>query len=210
MIRLQLALDDPADLDIVGRLAPLLDIVEVGTPLLKRNGIGAIRDVRSICDDIPILADTKTVDGARAEAEAVFDAGASLMTVLASADQATLATSVAVARSYGATVVFDTLLDPRINQAPMLELQEHPLVLLHSPADRRGVGDDAAGLVPLIPEWKRSGFLIAVAGGINRSNIAAIRSARPDLIIVGQSVTRALNPIEELKWIRARIDTPAG
>ena len=49
--------------------------IEIGTPLLKRFGIGAISTARELCPDTPILADTKTVDAGDLEAEMVSGQG---------------------------------------------------------------------------------------------------------------------------------------
>jgi 3-hexulose-6-phosphate synthase len=38
----------------------IADIIEIGTPLLKRFGIGAIATARELCPDTPVLANTKT------------------------------------------------------------------------------------------------------------------------------------------------------
>ena len=73
---LQVALDKPEHLGILPALRGVADIVEIGTPLLKRFGIAAITTAREICPDIPVMADTKTVDGGAFEANMVFGAGA--------------------------------------------------------------------------------------------------------------------------------------
>ena len=86
---LQLALDAPAHLAVVDDLRDVVDIVEIGTPLLKRFGLSAISTVREIAPNVPVLADTKTVDGGKFEAEMVFAAGATFMTVLSCAPEAT-------------------------------------------------------------------------------------------------------------------------
>ena len=60
---LQLALDKPEHFAVLAAVGDLVDIVEVGTPVLKRFGVSAIATARELADQVPVLADTKTVDG---------------------------------------------------------------------------------------------------------------------------------------------------
>jgi len=98
---LQIALDKPEHLSLLPRLSGLADIVEIGTPVLKRFGLSAVATAREFCPDTLIMADTKTVDGGQLEAKMVFSAGASFMTVLSSASPATYQAVHVVATEYG-------------------------------------------------------------------------------------------------------------
>jgi 3-hexulose-6-phosphate synthase len=53
----------------VPRLAQYFDIIEVGTPVLKRFGLSAISTALELGGGKPVLADSKTVDGGGLEAE---------------------------------------------------------------------------------------------------------------------------------------------
>ena len=87
----------------------IADIIEIGTPVLKRFGISAITTARELCPDVLVLADTKTVDGGQLEADMVFGAGAAFMTVLSCASTATHQLVGASAKAFGATVVVSTI-----------------------------------------------------------------------------------------------------
>lgn len=108
-VLLQIAFDKPEHLSLMPRLKSLADIIEVGTPVLKRFGVSAIATARELCPDVVVLADTKTVDGGQLEADMVFGAGAALMTVLSSASRATHEVVGRRAAAFGATVVVDTI-----------------------------------------------------------------------------------------------------
>jgi 3-hexulose-6-phosphate synthase len=56
------AIDKAEHFDVIAQVRGVADIIEIGTPLLKRFGIGAIATARELCPDTPVLADTKTVD----------------------------------------------------------------------------------------------------------------------------------------------------
>ncbi|HNX27550.1 MAG TPA: orotidine 5'-phosphate decarboxylase, partial [Phycisphaerae bacterium] len=44
------------------------DYIEVGTPLIKSEGLDAVRQIRAAFPDKVIIADTKTMDAGRIEA----------------------------------------------------------------------------------------------------------------------------------------------
>jgi bifunctional enzyme Fae/Hps len=64
-------------------------LIEAGTPYLKREGMGGIRDIRRIWRG-HIVADIKTVDGALGEVDMVHAAGATAATVLGNSPVETL------------------------------------------------------------------------------------------------------------------------
>ena len=106
---LQVAIDKAESFGVIAQVRGIADIIEIGTPLLKRFGIGAIATARELCPDMAILADTKTVDAGDLEAEMALGAGARLMTVLSSTSAATHAAVGRVAARFGAFVVVDTI-----------------------------------------------------------------------------------------------------
>ena len=106
---LQVAIDRAESFGVIAQVQGIADIIEIGTPLLKRFGIGAIATARELCPDTPVLADTKTVDAGDLEAEMVLAAGARLMTVLSSTSPATHAAVGRTAARFGAYVVVDTI-----------------------------------------------------------------------------------------------------
>ena len=119
MSKLQLAIDlvPLDDLERVVRpLLPMIEVVEAGTPLIKRHGLDAARLLRTIAPDHLLVADMKTMDAGALEAEMAFGAGADLMTVLACASDATISAAVEVARQHGKAVVAD-LIDMAVGRA---------------------------------------------------------------------------------------------
>jgi len=107
MTCLQLALDDP-DLETAviraRELADLVDIVEVGTPLVIEYGMEAVRRLREGCPGVEILADLKIMDAGRLEASLAFAAGASWVTVLGMAHDKTIRAALAAAAGSAAPI----------------------------------------------------------------------------------------------------------
>ena len=141
---LQIAFDKPEHLALLPELNDLMDIVEIGTPVLKRFGLSAISTARELCPDVLVMADTKTADGGKLEADMVFGAGAALMTVLSSSSVATHQAVAACAKTFGASAVLDTITE---SGKPILLPEDYQLpdgidyVAVHAPVDARLAGD---------------------------------------------------------------------
>jgi 3-hexulose-6-phosphate synthase len=208
---LQIALDGPEHLALLPHLRGLADIVEIGTPLLKRFGIGAIVTARELCPDTIVLADTKTVDGGELEANMVFGAGAALMTVLSCASTATHEAVGKCAAAYGASVVVDTITEsgkPELLRADAAFPSSFAYVAVHSPSDARRAGDVSTGHIDAVRDLRDRGFRVSLAGGIGPDTLPAAIAAGPEIIVVGSAITQSGRPCEVAKWIRERLPHP--
>ncbi|MCW2762899.1 MAG: 3-hexulose-6-phosphate synthase [Marmoricola sp.] len=206
-VRLQLAIDAPEHLALIPRLATYFDVIEVGTPVLKRFGLSAISTARELSGNKPVLADTKTVDGGAMEAQMVFAAGASMMTVLAHASIATRRDVRRVATERGGEVVLDTILDGDLDPTTLLDGLDPADVwlALHAPSDMRAAGEENHDHIERVATRRATGFRISLAGGIRRSNLARVLEVAPELIVVGSGVTGAPDPEGEAQWIRQQV-----
>lgn len=187
------------------------DIVEIGTPLLKRFGVAAIATARELCPDVPVLADTKTVDGGRLEAEMVFGAGAAFMTVLSCASRATHETVGECAARFGATVIVDTITES--GKAELLPPDaafpaSFGYVAIHSPADARLAGHGSTSHIEAVSRIRGRGFRVSLAGGIGPDTLDAVVAAAPEIVVVGSAITESANPGETAGWIRDRLPDP--
>ena len=85
MTKLQVAVDllTTADaLALTNKVGPYVDIIELGTPLIKSAGLSAISAIKAAHPDKEVFADLKTADAGFLEADIAFSAGADLVTVL--------------------------------------------------------------------------------------------------------------------------------
>jgi len=188
---LQLAIDRPEAFQVLASVADLVDIVEVGTPVLKSMGVAAISRARELAPGRPILADTKTVDAGRSEAEAVFRAGVRLMTTLSCAAVETHRAVREVADDYGGLVMMDTITDRRLPDTAR-ELADY--VVVHRPSDRvhDAPGPDAwLGDVAVL---RAAGHRVAVAGGITEAILEQVVATRSSILVVGRAIVAAPDP----------------
>lgn len=199
---LQLALDvleTGHALELAEQTAEWVNILEIGTPLLKHEGIGVVREFVRRFPDHMILVDTKTMDVGAYEAEFCFDAGADLMTVLGVADDATIRGAVEVAERYRAGVVVDLInvRDKAVRAAEATRLGAR-MVGIHSGIDQQAQGQGP--LADLRSLQRRSG--VAVAGGINAVNLSGVLEERPEVVVVGGAITGAERPEAAAREIR--------
>lgn len=210
MTRLQVALDltdfNKAILIASKSIYGGADILEVGTPLLKSYGVFVIRFLKELFPDIVILADTKTIDAGKIEAETVFRSGADMMTLLGLAGDETILDALNVAEKYGGEIVIDTIniddIEKRVGEVVKLGIKN---ICLHIGVDvqrKRGIDisillDEAAKLKRIYPSIK-----LFLAGGINPINLPLIMKIKPDVVVVGGYILRSENIVKAIKEIK--------
>lgn len=204
MTQLQLALDTlPLESvpTLLAAVLPYVDIVEIGTPMIKRYGIDAVRQVRALALGKRIVADTKTMDAGAWEAALAFDAGADMMTVLACASDATLRAAIDVARARNKHVVADLIgvLDKpaRANQLAALGVD---YIGIHTGSDDQAHG--ANPLADLAAIAQAVSTPLVVAGGISAKTIGAVLAYKPAIAIVGSAITQANDPARAMRELR--------
>jgi 3-hexulose-6-phosphate synthase len=206
--RLQVAIDtltvDEA-IALAAQLRDTVDLIEAGTPFIKRYGIGVVTRLRE-ASGLPVVADLKIVDGGPFEAQLAVDAGAALVTVLGTAADATVRGVVEVAHAGGLDVACDLLgvhdLPQRIRQLERLGVD---YLGVHAGTDARLAGGtdllSEIGLVTATSDMK-----LVVAGGLDANSIPGVLGYHPAIIVVGSAITAADDPIAAARQIRAVID----
>ena len=74
-MKLQFAMDiltTEAALELAAAAAPHVDIIELGTPLIKAEGLRAITAIKEAHPDKIVFADLKTMDAGELEADIAF------------------------------------------------------------------------------------------------------------------------------------------
>lgn len=204
-MKLQLAFDFlqmPEILGLLGRVADLVDLVEVGTPVIIRDGLQAVRRLKAAFPGLPLVADLKIIDGGEYEASLAFEAGADWVTVLALADELTIARAVKAARSYKGRIMADMIGVADIaGKAAAVEALGADCLCVHTAIDVQHTGRS-----PLAQLRELKGALTlactAVAGGVDERTIAEVARERPDIVIVGGGITRREDPRAAASAIR--------
>lgn len=182
------------------------DYIEAGTPLIKSEGLDAVRKLRDAFGDKTVVADMKTMDAGKIEATAAANAGASVMTVLGSASLSTIRECVEVGLHFGIKVAVDLLgvADPVAFARRAGDLGISWLGV-HCPIDAQMQG---AGPMDLLREIRGvTDLTLAVAGGLNSETVAIAADAGADVVIVGGAITKAIDVTRATAEIRQAIDT---
>ena len=103
------ALDFNASVDLVAEVSPYIDIIEIGTPCIKHNGINLVHKLREDHPDKLLLVDLKTMDAGEYEAMPFYEAGADICTVLGASGIPTIAGVVKAANKHGAQAQVDMI-----------------------------------------------------------------------------------------------------
>jgi len=207
MTELQIAFDGylPAALEVLSQVHPFVDIAEIGTPLVFREGMRAVREIRAAYPRLNLVADLKIMDAGRAEADIAFHAGADRVTVMALASDATIAGALASARAHGKRVMIDMMqvADPLARARQLLALGCE-LLCLHRAHDLQAAqASPYAQLAQLRAALPKA--QLAIAGGIKLETLVQILPLRPQVIVVGSGITAAPDPGVTARKFHVRI-----
>lgn len=190
-MKLQIAVD-VADtkriLEIGDQIHDVIDIYEVGTPVIMKEGMIPVKSLKQKYPDLCVLADTKIVDGGALECKDVCEAGADIITVLALADEETIREVCDVAHTYGRKVLADLICVEKIpkKSKQLIDLGVD-YIGVHTGVDMQKKGRTPyKDLQELIRAVDHS--LTAVAGGLNLDTIDSYVSLSPEIVIAGSSL----------------------
>ena len=182
------------------------DYIEIGTPLIKSEGLDAVRKARQLFPDAVIIADLKTMDAGKIEAEAAAKAGASVMTVIGAAPESTIRECVEAGKHYGIKVAVDLLgLENPVEFAARAKDLGVDWLDVHCAIDQQMEGKDPFELLRAVR--KVSDLTLAVAGGVNSETAPACIEAGADVVIVGGAITKALDVKQATADIKKALET---
>lgn len=204
-MKLQLALDSSSNREarrILEQVSDLVDIVEVGTPLLMKEGVKVVTEIKNAYPQLEVLADLKIMDAGDIEASIGFEAGADIVTVLGVAHDVTIRRAVNQARTLSKQVMIDLIavgnVRGRINQ---IEAIAPDYCCVHTAFDLQDHGVDPLQELRLVQSALKRAET-AVAGGINPEILPDIIAYGPAVVIVGGFITNHLAPRQAALEIR--------
>ncbi len=180
--------------------------IEAGTPLIKSEGLDAVRAVRKKFPKTTIVADMKIMDAGRIEAEIASKAGADVVCVLAAASDSTIRECVEAGKNYGIKIEADLIgiknneLEKRAKEMEKLGVD---YIGVHIAIDEQMKGED-----PFARLRKVRGSVsipLACAGGINSETAASAVKSGAEIVIVGGAITKARDPEQAARLIRESI-----
>ncbi|MCW4010791.1 MAG: bifunctional 5,6,7,8-tetrahydromethanopterin hydro-lyase/3-hexulose-6-phosphate synthase [Candidatus Bathyarchaeota archaeon] len=193
---LQISLDAP-DLERAKKVLAQIPgsdriIIEVGTPLIKRYGTRVINDLRTVAKDFFMVADLKTLDVGKVEADIAYEDTADSVVAAGLAPPETLDSFVHEAKRLGIYAFID-MLNVEDVLAKLKSLKEFPdVVILHRGIDQETGRSSGLERIALIREaFPNKKFFIAVAGGIVPETAKEALDKGADILIVGRYITQS-------------------
>lgn len=195
-MRLQYAMDRGTveeALAMLRRLEGVIDIFEVGTPMLLRFGLGAVKAVKRAYPALTVLADAKIMDGGEFEADHCYQSGADIVTVMGLANRSTIEGALKSARHAGGRLLADMM--------NVRELEAESAELVRLGVDYLCVhnASDVLDMERAVSEAERVALAVApgrlvIAGGVNPETIGGLARFSPEVLVVGNAISHAADP----------------
>jgi 3-hexulose-6-phosphate synthase/6-phospho-3-hexuloisomerase len=175
--------------------------IEAGTPLIKSEGMNAVRELRNKFPGHTIVADMKTMDAGAAEIEISAKAGANVVFILGCSPDSCIREAVLASKKYGVKVGADLIscADPAA-RAVELEAMGVDIINIHVGLDQQVLGIKPIDIVKKVAKMVTRSQ-ISAAGGINSETAVQAYEAGADIIIVGGALYKAASPEESARKI---------
>jgi bifunctional enzyme Fae/Hps len=171
-------------------------LIEAGTPLVKRFGVGIVGKIRELRNDAFIIADLKTLDVGRIEVKMAADETADAVAISGLGDVASIEKAVHEASKQGIYSILDMMnVDNLVEKLKDLTYKPD-IILLHRSVDAETLATEKGETVKELTEWGNikqikkimGGRLLAVAGGITYDKVDKVIKSGADIIVVGRYI----------------------
>lgn len=190
-MKLQLALDlvnIPEAKEVVKEVEEHIDIVEIGTPIIKIEGLKAVKELKEAFPNLQVLADLKTMDAAAYEVQKASEAKADIITILGVAEDESIKGAVEEAKKQGKEVLVDLIAVKDIEtRAKELDALGVDYICVHTGYDLQAVGKNSFADLQTIKNVVKNAKT-AIAGGIKLDTLPEVIKVQPDLVIVGGGI----------------------
>jgi 3-hexulose-6-phosphate synthase/6-phospho-3-hexuloisomerase len=186
-----------------------VDWLEAGTPLIKSEGMNAVRELKKTFRDHKIVADMKTIDTGAVEVEMAAKSGADIVIILALSNDATIAEAIRAGRKYGCAIMADLINHPDpVKRAKELEEMGVDYLNVHVGIDQQMLGIDPMEVLKNVVGSVN--IPIATAGGLDAERASFCVSLGAKIVIVGSNIVKSRNVVESAKKVREAIDRKSG
>lgn len=176
--------------------------IEAGTPLIKAEGMNAVRELRKRFPGHTICADMKSMDAGATEVEMAAKAGANIVFILGCSPDSCISEAILAAKNYGVKIAADLIsVKEPAKRAVELEKMGVDIINVHVGLDQQVLGFKPIDLVRDVSKAVSSNVLISAAGGLNSQTAVQAYEVGADIIIVGGALYKAKSPEESAKKI---------
>jgi 3-hexulose-6-phosphate synthase len=187
------SLDVKETLHLVELVQDYVDILEIGTALLKKEGVRIIERIKNLYPKKLVFADTKTVDLGKIEAQIVFEAGADMMSVCGIASDETIELAIHEAHALEKKVLIDLIgLGNSYRQVKRFSYLHPDYLAVHTGFDERNTNDNLFEKVEIISQI--SPIPLCISGGIRLDDIPYLLVFHPAIIAVDSAILNSSTP----------------
>ena len=195
------SLNSDVTMGLAEKAAAHVDILEIGTPCIKHNGIEMLKALRERFPNNLILVDLKTMDAGYYEAEPFYKAGADICTVLGAADAGTIKGVVDAANDYGKKAQVDLInVEDKKERAKEIAALGAHIIGVHT-----GLDQQAAGQTPFVDLDMVVGLgldvQVSVAGGIKPETVEQVVNAGASIVVAGAAIYGVPDPAKAAEEI---------
>ena len=192
-------------LKIAEQTAEYADIIGVGSLLIFKEGIKAIKTFKATFPNKEIFAEANISEKAGDAVKIIASAGASYISVFAGAFHNTIKKAVEAAKEFDVKIALDLLSSSSIGQSALdaKTLGAHMLILHRSPSIDTSTEELESEFCNVRDNTK---LPIFIAGKIDISNIEQIKALKPRGIIICNAITKADNPAKAAYTFKSLIE----
>ncbi|SCG84610.1 bifunctional 5,6,7,8-tetrahydromethanopterin hydro-lyase/3-hexulose-6-phosphate synthase [Methanobacterium congolense] len=172
-------------------------LIEAGTPLVKKFGVGIIGKIRELKRDAFIIADLKTLDVGRIEVKMAADETADAIAISGLGTVESIEKAIHEAQKQGIYSILDMMnVEKFVEKLESLSYKPD-IVLLHRNVDLETMKAERGEKLGEVTEWGNinqikeilgKGKLVAVAGGITPERVDKALENKADIIVVGRYI----------------------
>lgn len=172
-------------------------LLEAGTPLVKKFGVGIVSKIRELRKDAFIIADLKTLDVGRIEVKMAADETADAVAISGLGTIESIEKAIHEAMKQGIYSILDMMnVDNFVEKLQSLRYKPD-IVLLHRNVDLETMAAERGEELGEVTEWGNinqikeilgKGKRVAVAGGITPNKVDMALTNGADIIVVGRYI----------------------
>jgi len=182
------------------------DWLEVGTPLIKSEGLDAVRAIRQRFPKHTVVADMKTMDAGRGEMEVASKAGADAAIAMGVAADSTIAECVEAGKNHGIQVGVDLLnCSNAAERAKELEALGVDYLIVHNSIDDQMQGKVKFDLLREVASAVK--IPVAGCGGLTSETTPQALEVGASIIVVGGAITKAPDAKAATQQIKRSMET---
>lgn len=172
-------------------------LLEAGTPLLKKFGVGVISKIRELRKDAFIIADLKTLDVGRVEVKIAADETADAVAISGLGTIESIEKAIHEAMKQGISSILDMMNVENFVEKLQSLRYKPDIVLLHRNVDLETMAAERGEAEVEVTEWGNiteikeilgKGKQVAVAGGITPDKVDKALTSGADIIVVGRYI----------------------